>query len=34
MLEREFVLRLGFVVDEELSDCVLLKLEYREAGLV
>jgi len=33
MLEREFVLKLGFVVDAELSEGVLLKLEYREAGL-
>jgi len=33
-LEREFVLKLGVIVDDEFSDCVLLKLEYREAGLV
>ena len=33
MLEMEFVLKLGFVVDDELSEGVLLKLEYREAGL-
>jgi len=34
MLDKEFVLKLGFVVDEELSEVVLLKLEYREVGLV
>jgi hypothetical protein len=35
MLEREFVLKLGFVrVGDELSEGALLKLEYREAGLV
>jgi len=28
------VLKLGVIVDDEFSDCVLLKLEYREVGLV
>jgi len=33
MLDSEFVLKLGVMVDDELSEGVLLKLEYRDAGL-